>query len=81
LIQTQTGGRFATHTDGRRLADLNTQSVNIYLNTVPSSSGSATHVLVALSPSDLSGKHDFKFEELGKAHPVLGTAAVFRDFI
>ncbi|PVH89787.1 hypothetical protein DL98DRAFT_508034 [Cadophora sp. DSE1049] len=66
------GGKFSPHTDGRRLASVNSQAfytINIYLNTVTDGCGGATRFFS-------SGK-----EVVTKVKPVLGTAIIFRDDI
>ncbi|KAH8598229.1 hypothetical protein B0O99DRAFT_592114 [Bisporella sp. PMI_857] len=72
--------KFAPHQDGRRLADLNTQSfmtINMYLNTLNPSSLGTTRVLLPTAFSEPS--EPISFDVLAKVQPTLGSAAVFRD--
>ncbi|KAH7419171.1 hypothetical protein BKA64DRAFT_650236 [Cadophora sp. MPI-SDFR-AT-0126] len=66
------GGKFSPHTDGRRLASINSQAfytINIYLNTVADGCGGATRFF--------SGDKEL----VTKVKPVLGSAIIFRDDI
>ncbi|KAK0125293.1 hypothetical protein ONS95_000677 [Cadophora gregata] len=66
------GGKFSPHTDGRRLASINSQAfytINVYLNTVADGCGGATRFFS-------SNK-----EVVAQVKPTLGTAVLFRDDI
>ncbi|CZR69187.1 uncharacterized protein PAC_19087 [Phialocephala subalpina] len=66
------GGKFSPHFDGQRFASVDScsfQTVNIYLNTVPTSNGGATRFLTI--PQKV----------LAQVQPVLGTAAIFRETV
>jgi hypothetical protein len=83
------GGKFSAHFDGRRLEDLNTQSflsVNIYLNTIPSTSFGSTRILKSpFQPGSDAAPFPLPAitpdQILFKIQPVLGTAAIFRDTV
>jgi hypothetical protein len=77
---------FEPHVDGARLASINSQSfltVNIYLNTVQAEAGGSTRVLRPPTNNDETTQQEEddveKPQVLGKIHPLLGTASIFRD--
>ncbi|RDW67604.1 hypothetical protein BP6252_09000 [Coleophoma cylindrospora] len=77
LVRYDEGGIFGPHTDGTRLADLNTQSfmtINIYLNTVPPSQGGSTRFLQSVVPSSAVLPAS---QILTSIQPNRGTALIF----